>query len=123
MGFPPIPFLGPAGRGRRVNADGTITIICSICEKIICKENYRGYSTATCAVCAGELERGKRPEEIMTQTAVREEQEAADMYNDLGMGGFKVKGIGQRIKEVIEKVKHAANIKRRKPLFAKKDED
>lgn len=121
MGFPPASYLGAGSRGRRVNSDGTVTIICRICEKIISKENYRGYSTAVCAVCAGELERGKRPEEIMAQRTISEQQEVADVYNDLGEGQFKVKGVGERVKDVIQKVKKAATARRRKPLFAEKD--
>lgn len=122
MGFPfqpPGGFLGPSGR--RVGSDGLITIKCRICEKDICKEQYRGFSTAICTVCQGEIERGQRPEEIMAQVKAKEEEAARELYNDIGEANFKVTGIGQRLKEVVQKVKQAAQARRRAPLFAKKD--
>lgn len=122
MGFPfqpPGGFLGPSGR--RVGSDGLLEIKCRICEKTICKEQYRGFSTAICAVCQGAIEQGQRPEEIMARTKQKEEEEARELYNDIGGANFKAMGIGQRVKEVIQKVKQAAQGRRRAPLFAKKD--
>jgi hypothetical protein len=114
-------FLG--SRTRRVGADGLITIKCRICEKDICREMYRGFSTAICAVCQGEIERGKRPEDLMDEVHAREVKARDDVYDDLGPLGFKVAGLGQRIKEVVVKVKEAAQKRRRSPLFAKKDKE
>lgn len=122
MGGPPINvFEGGFGNRRKVNSDGTITIICRICERPISREQYRGFSTATCAVCHGELERGKRPEEIIAQTISVERDQAADVYNDIGMGGFKAKGLGTRIKDLVEKVRTVATRRRRGALLSKKD--
>lgn len=122
MGGPPISYLGGGfGNRRGLNSDGSVTIICRICEKTISKEQYRGFSTAICAVCAGELERGKRPEEIMAQTVVMEREQAAEVYNDLGMGGFKAKGLGPRIKDLVERVRTVATKRRRGPLLSKRD--
>jgi len=81
-----------------------------------------GFSTAICAVCHGELEAGKKPEEIVAQTVQRERDEAAELYNDIGMGGFKVHGLKKRIQQIVEEVRQAATRRKRSPLFAKKDE-
>jgi hypothetical protein len=123
MGWPPgFNYVsGGFGNRRRLNSDGTISIICRICEKEISREAYRGFSTAICAVCNGELEKGKRPEDIIAQTVVAERDQAAELYNDLGMGGFKAKGLGVRIKDMVEKVRVAATRRRRSPLLSKKD--
>ena len=112
-------FLG--ANKRRVGSDGLITIICRICEKPICKQMYQGFSTAICAVCQGELERGKRPEEIMDEVYLRENKQREAVLDDLGPGGFKAVGIGQRIKEVVQKVKETAQGRKRGPLFSNKD--
>ena len=114
--------LGYGTRTSRLGADGRITIICYICEKPICRETYRGFSTAICAVCAGEIERGKRPEDIIAATVESEKKLRNQVLEDLGPGRFKVFGIGKRIKEVIETVKKAAQTRRRKPLFEGKDQ-
>ena len=122
MGGPPINTLeGGFGNRRKVNSDGTITIICRICERPISREQYRGFSTAICAVCHGELERGKRPEEIIAQTIATERDQAADVYNDIGAGGFKARGLGARIKDLVEKVRTVATKRRRGALLSKKD--
>ena len=118
LGYDPV-LLGQ--RPKRLHADGTITIICRICERPISRELFRGFATATCAVCYGELERGKRPEEIMAQVRKQEDVQRHDLYNDVGPKGFKAEGIGERIKDVITKVKTAAQRRRRSPLFSKKD--
>ncbi len=115
------PFIQPAA-GRRVNSDGTVTIICRICEKPICREMYRGFSTAICAYCSGELERGKRPDEIIRQMVAKEEEQGRELYNDLGMAGFKVAGIGKRIKEVIDTIRQKATGRRRGGLLTNKDD-
>lgn len=112
---------GGFGNRRRLNPDGTVAIICRICEKTICNEGYRGFSTAICAVCHGELEKGKTPEEIMNQTIEREREQAADVYNDIGMGGFKARGFGKRMREVIQQVREVATRRRRSALLSKKD--
>lgn len=106
---------------RRVSSDGLVEIMCRICEKPICKEQYRGFSTAICAVCQGELDAGKRPEDIIRQTLQKEQLEHGEVLNDLGMGGFRAHGIGQRIKEVIKEVRQRAFTRKRSPLFSVKD--
>lgn len=125
MGIPPNSYLGPGmglGPGRRrVGADGLIQIVCKICEKTIAREMYRGFSTAICAVCNEELERGKTAQEIMESTRVREQKAAEEVFDDIGSSNFKAIGIGQRLKEVVQGVKKAAQGRRRKPLFASKD--
>lgn len=108
--------------GRRVNPDGTIDIKCRICEKTICREPYRKFSTAICAVCYGEIEKGKTPEEILAQVKAQEDAVGRGIIDDLGPTNFKVIGLGTRIKEVVEKVRKAATARRRSPLFEKKDE-
>lgn len=83
---------------------------------------YKGYSTAICAVCQGELEKGKRPEDIIAQTKQREEDAAIKAIDDIGPGNFRVMGIGKRMREVLEKVKAKAQGRRRGSLFSEKDE-
>jgi hypothetical protein len=82
---------------------------------------YRGYSTAICAVCSGELEKGKTPQEIMDNVLDQEQKSADEARIDLGPLNFKVAGIGERMKDVIQKIKVAAVRRKRAPLFAKKD--
>jgi hypothetical protein len=38
---------------RRLNSDGTITIICKVCGKPLHRGLYQGFSTAKCSDCAG----------------------------------------------------------------------
>jgi hypothetical protein len=114
------PFIQPVV-GRRVNSDGSVDIKCRICEKTICREMYRGFSTAICAHCSGELERGMRPEDIIRQTVAKEEEQGRELYNDLGTAGFKVSGIGKRIKEIVETIRQKATKRRRGSLLSNKD--
>lgn len=110
------------GRGvRKLNSDGTISIICRICTKVISKEGYRGFSTAICAVCQGEVEKGKTPEEILAMVKKQEEVQRHDLYNEIGPSNFRAMGIGERIKDVVQKIRTAATRRRRSPLFANKD--
>lgn len=108
-------------RSRQVHADGTITIMCRICERGIIRQTFRGFSTAICAVCQGELERGKTPDEILADVHKREKQQQQELYNDIGPGGFKAEGITPRLKEIVQKVKQAAQRRKRGSLFSKKD--
>lgn len=117
---PLFTYLGPGTR-RRVGGDGLITILCRICGKPISREQYRGFSTAICAVCQGEVEKGKTPDEILAMVKKQEEVQKNDLYNEIGPGNFRALGIGERIKEVVQKIRVAATRKRRGPLFAKKD--
>lgn len=113
-------FLGPATH-RRVGSDGRVKILCRVCGKIISVEGYRGFSTAICAVCQGELEKGKTPEEILAMVKKQEEEQKISVYNEIGPGNFKAIGFGTRVKEVIDKIRVAATRRKRAPLFAKKD--
>src|SRR6266700_889408 len=88
------------GKGRRVGADGLINIVCRICEKTICRELYRGYSTAICAVCSEQLDRGLTAQEVLEQARLQDQQQLADVAEDLGPLNFKVAGIGKRMKDV-----------------------
>lgn len=114
MGAPYVPISG-----RRLNTDGTINVMCRVCERVISRELYRGFSTAICLKCQGLLEQGKSVEEILAATKKEEETQAADLYNDVGT--FKVTGIGPRIKQVVAQVKQRAQARKRPPLFAEKD--
>lgn len=114
------PFVQPI-IGRRINSDGTIDIICSICETTICRQPYRGYSTAICAHCSGELERGKRPEDIIREQLKVEDKQHRDVMDDLGQGRFKVWGLGKRIQEVVQEIRKAATKRRRGKLLENKD--
>jgi len=38
---------------RRLNSDGTITVVCKVCGKPIYRGLYQGFSTALCLDCAG----------------------------------------------------------------------
>jgi phage FluMu protein Com len=38
---------------RRMNGDGTVTIVCRICSKPLYRGMYQGFSTAKCSDCAG----------------------------------------------------------------------
>jgi hypothetical protein len=117
---PLFSYLGPSTK-RRVGSDGLVTIMCRICERPITKEQYRGFSTAICAVCQGEVERGKTPEEILAIVRKQEEIQKNDLYNEIGPSNFRAVGFGERIKEVVQKIRVAATRRRRSPLFAKKD--
>jgi hypothetical protein len=117
LGYDPV-LIGQ--RPKRLMSDGTIIIMCRICEKPISREAYRGFSTATCAVCYGEMEKGRTPQEIMADVQQAEKRQLHDLYNDLPQG-FRAHGFGARVKEVIQKVKIAAEKRRRSPLFSKKD--
>lgn len=117
---PRFSFLG-AGTRRKVGSDGLITIVCRICTKPISREMYRGFSTAICAVCQGEVEKGKTPDEILAMVKKHEEIQRYEVYNSIGPSNFRVVGIGERIKDVVEKIRVAATKRRRTPLFANKD--
>ena len=82
---------------------------------------YRGFSTAICAVCQGEVERGKTPDEILAMVKKVETEQVHSLYNEIGPSGFRAHGFGQRIKDIVKKVREAATKRRRSPLFAKKD--
>lgn len=118
MGYP-LQFVPP--QGRRPNSDGTIDIICRICEQKICRQVYTGFSTALCAHCSGELERGMRPEDIIAKKLQGEEKQRLEAYDDLGNQKFKVHGIGKRIIHMIEEVKKKATARRRGKLMDHKD--
>jgi hypothetical protein len=117
---PLFTYLG-TGAKRKVGSDGLITIVCRICTKPISREMYRGFSTAICAVCQGEVERGKTPEEILAMVKKVETEQVHTLYNEIGPSGFRAHGIGVRIKDIVQKVREAATRRRRSPLFAKKD--
>lgn len=117
---PRFTFLGPSGR-RRVGSDGLVTIVCRICEKPISKEMYRGFSTAICAVCQGYVDQGKTPDQILAMVKKQEEEVKYTLYNEIGPSNFRAIGLGERIKEVVQKIRTAATRRRRSPLFAKKD--
>ena len=112
-------FLGSGGN--RVGSDGRVKIKCRICGKTIAHETYRGFSTAICAVCQGEVEKGKTPDEILAMVKKQEDVERHELYNSIGQSNFRVVGFGQRLKEVVEKIRVAATKRRRSPLFANKD--
>jgi hypothetical protein len=120
LGYDPVTF--GYGTSRRVRSDGTVQITCSVCTKPIISQQYRGFSTAICAVCQGEIEAGRRPEDLIGQQLKVENEQKIDLYNDL-KHGFKVSGIVKRAKEVVEEVRKAASKRRRAPLFARKDEE
>ncbi len=117
----PTTFLHPGVR--KPNPDGTVTIICYICEKPIVKQMYRGFSTAICAVCAGFVEQGLTPEQVIARVAQEEKNERHEVYNDLGNQKFRAVSPWQRIKEVIETVKVAAQKRKRPPIFSGKDKE
>jgi hypothetical protein len=117
---PLFSYLG-AGTNRRVGSDGRVKIACRICGKTISTESYRGFSTAICAVCQGEVEKGKTPDEILAMTKKVEQEQVYTLYNEIGQRGFRAHGIGERIKDIVQKVREAATKRRRSPLFAKKD--
>jgi hypothetical protein len=117
---PLFSYLGPSGK-RRVGSDGLVTIVCRICTKPISREQYRGFSTAICAVCQGEVEKGKTPDEILAMVKKQEEVQRHDVYNEIGPSGFRAHGLGERVKEVVQKIRTAATARRRSPLFAKRD--
>ena len=116
--FDPV-LIGRAGR--KLNADGTITIKCRICGKDISRQMYRGFSTAICAVCQSEVEKGKTPEEILAIVKKQEEEQKINLYNEIGPSNFRVIGLGRRIKEVIQEIRQKATRRRRTPLFSNKD--
>jgi hypothetical protein len=41
------------GQLRKVNPDGTVTVVCRICGKPLYRGMYQGFSTAKCSDCAG----------------------------------------------------------------------
>lgn len=112
-------YLGASAS--RVRSDGRVKIRCRICGKTISTESYRGFSTAICAVCQGEVEKGKTPDEILAMVKKQEDVERHDLYNEIGPSNFRTVGFGTRIKEVVQKIRVAATKRRRSPLFANKD--
>lgn len=118
--FPPGTEIRP--RGRRIGADGMVTIICRICEKPICREPYRKFSTAICAVCHGELEQGKRPEDIISAYREQNKQMEVQVKEDVGPGGFKALGIGKRLREVVADVRKAIGQRKPPPIFSQRDQ-
>jgi len=67
------------------------------------------------------LDRGLTAQEVLEQARLQDQQQLADVAEDLGPLNFKVAGIGKRMKDVVKKVKIAAAVRRRKPLFTQKD--
>lgn len=55
--MPANPIQEGSSRGaatlRRMNADGTVTIVCRICGKPLIRMMYAGFTTARCSDCAG----------------------------------------------------------------------
>lgn len=119
MGMYDPVLIGRAGR--KLNADGTITIKCRICGKDISRQMYRGFSTAVCAVCQNEVEKGKTPDEILAMVKKQEENLKINLYNEIGPNNFRVIGIGKRIKDFVQEIREKATRRRRTPLFANKD--
>ncbi len=107
--------------GRRIHADGTISIVCRICERVVARQLYRGFSTVICSVCAGLQEGGKTAEEIREEVRKREEQLVQDLYNhELGGQTFRAKGLGERITDKVKQIRQRLTRKRR-PLLEEKD--
>jgi hypothetical protein len=62
-----------------------------------------------------------RPEEILAKVKLVEQEQSNELYNDLGMGGFKVLSPWKRVKEVIQEIRKAASGRKRSALFSRKD--
>lgn len=111
MGIPPSNL--PQYVGRRISADGTVSIICSVCGRQICRQIYNRFSTAICSYCQGAIEQGQDPSDVAERRRIEELNQADQVANELGSGGFLARGMKRRVQEIIDAVKQRVSSKRR----------
>lgn len=107
---------------RRLNSDGTIDVHCKICGNFICRQMYKGYSTAICHWCANDiprpLEEDPNPATVNLYNEEESEKQRSGAY---GLSGFAFKAVSLlkkvfKPKPTSEKI---AGAKKRRPLFEK----
>ena len=122
---------------RRVNNDGTITIVCRVCGKPLYRGMYQGFSTATCSDCMG-----VSTENVVTggvtlpdgRVIYQPEQRAdAILYTEkpelekvgLARAVFRALGFGRPKEPKPPEVesRKIAREKRRKPIFGPEEKD
>lgn len=121
---------------RRVNSDGTITVVCRICGKPLIRMMYQGFSTVTCSDCKGIPTDGVVTGATILpdgQVVYNAEQLAdAILYPEspeiekigLARSVFRALGFG-RPKEPLEPAKESKKVsreRRRKPIFGPEDD-
>ncbi len=126
---------GP-GTLRRVNSDGTVTVLCRICGKALYRGMYQGFSTAKCSDCSG-----VSTENVITGATVlpdgrviyQADQKAdAILYTEapemekvgLARAVFRALGFGRpkEPKPASTESKKVSKEKRRKPIFGPEDQ-
>lgn len=114
MGIPP----SAPQSGRRIEADGQVWIVCSICAKQIQKVTYgiggQRFSTAICYKCDKGLAAGKTPDELIYEAVQEEIKQADEVRETIGSGMFKAIGMKQKITEVAQEIKKRIVTRRRK---------
>jgi hypothetical protein len=130
-------FSSQGGREtRRINSDGSVTVVCKVCGKPIYRGLYQGFSTAKCSDCAG-----TPTDDVITGATILPDGRVIyqpKAYTDsllypeapevekvgLARAVFRALGFG-RPKEPkpdqVESMK-VAREKRRKPIFGPEDE-
>ena len=122
-------------RLRRVNRDGTVTVVCRICGKPLYRGTYQGFSTAKCSDCAGTSTEGVQTGAIILPDGqvVYQPQQYTDalLYPEspeieklgLARAVFRALGFGRpkEPKPPATASKKMAREKRRKPIFGPED--
>lgn len=125
------------GSLRRMNPDGTVTIVCRICGKPMYRGMYQGFSTATCSDCYG-----VPTDKVVTGATVlpdgrvvyqAEQLGDAILYNEapemekvgLARAVFRALGFGRpkEPKPPAVESRKIAREKKRKPIFGPEDQE
>lgn len=113
-----------SGRGRNINADGTVDIRCRICGRVVLKSaNYRGFSTVECYQCHTGLAGGKTEEELIAEAKQRDQDQDREVTETvLDNQPFKALGFRKRASQVMQKIREAV-VAKRKPLTLTPDKE
>lgn len=120
---------------RRVNNDGTVTVMCRRCGKALYRGNYQGFSTAICSDCSGTSTEGVITGGITLPDGrvIYQPQQFTDaiLYPDspemekvgLARAVFRALGFGRpkEPKPEATESKKMAREKKRKPIFGPED--
>jgi hypothetical protein len=124
---------------RKMNADGTITIVCRLCGRPIIRAMYQGFSTAICTECSTGQEPGvvqgavMMPDGRLLYQADANITVDAVLYSEepekekIGLARAVFRALGFRRKKVapapVQKSREVAKSKQRKPLFGPEESD
>lgn len=101
---------------RRIGPDGTVEIVCRVCGNPIIRAQYRGFSTAICASCAGG--EGIPVPEQQPEPNLYNEGESTGWFGKVGFV-FRALGFGRKKPAITAASSKVAAAKKRKPLFSK----